>query len=313
MLILTFDDDSLILIDYTAKIKDDGTVFDTTSKSIAKDNSIYDPNKRYTPTLVSINNIAYPQRAIINDTLAQSNVGDNLTIEISPKDAFGERDSSKIRAIPLRKLGDIADRVSVGDNIKVGEKEGLVKLISSGRVRIDFNHKFAGKIAIYDITIIKLLDTPELKIKGIINEVFSTDDESINFTLDNNTLIINVPSLLLFNNDLTRMKNNIQSDIFSFIPTIQSIMFTDTYINEFSQKDTFDTSSNISPTSEPHTMSDEASTSDSQLSEPTIPESSVDTSSESPTNVYESESSTGSSIVEPDSESNFGSLDEAKF
>ena len=338
MLILTFDDDSLILIDYTAKIKEDDTVFDTTSENIAKERSIYDSDKRYTPALVSINNIAYPQRQKINDMLAQSNVGDNLTVEIPPQDAFGERDPSKVKVLPLRRLGENADRVSVGDRIKVDDQEGLVKLISSGRIRIDFNHKFAGKTPIYDITIVKLLDTPELKIKGIIKELFSIDDESVEFTLDGDNLIVNVPSLL-FTDDLVRMKNNIQSDIFSFVPTLRSITFTDIYINEFPQRNI----SNILPTSEPHTeISDDISTSESESSESTISESSTDTptehhtsstsesvetssddisTSKSPetptfepsTTAHESEPATESSIVEPDSESSSGSLDEEKY
>jgi len=45
---------SLILIDYTAKVKDSDEVFETTIEENAKKSNLYDPGIKYEPRLVSI-------------------------------------------------------------------------------------------------------------------------------------------------------------------------------------------------------------------------------------------------------------------
>ncbi|KAG2478218.1 MAG: putative Peptidylprolyl isomerase, partial [Nitrosopumilales archaeon] len=51
---MTFSKGSLILIDYTAKVKDTNEVFETTSEDDAKKHSIHDTNIKYQPKLVSV-------------------------------------------------------------------------------------------------------------------------------------------------------------------------------------------------------------------------------------------------------------------
>ena len=51
---MTFSNGTLILIDYTAKVKNTDEVFDTTIESAAKKHSLHDPNIKYQPKLISI-------------------------------------------------------------------------------------------------------------------------------------------------------------------------------------------------------------------------------------------------------------------
>ena len=51
---MTFDKSSLILVDYTAKVKDTEEVFDTTIEEEAKKHSIHESNVKYQPKLVSV-------------------------------------------------------------------------------------------------------------------------------------------------------------------------------------------------------------------------------------------------------------------
>ena len=45
---------SLILIDYTAKVKDNDLTFETTREDEAKKSDMYDPTRRYEPRLISV-------------------------------------------------------------------------------------------------------------------------------------------------------------------------------------------------------------------------------------------------------------------
>ncbi|MCA9820150.1 MAG: FKBP-type peptidyl-prolyl cis-trans isomerase, partial [Nitrosarchaeum sp.] len=142
---MTFSKGSLILVDYTAKVKDTEEIFDTTIEEEAKKHSIYEPNVKYQPKLVSIDEVSYPVLKGLDEALAKTSTGDKLTVEVTPDKGFGERDSGKVRMIPIRKLGEDAEKVSVGDTIEIDNKRGIVRFIGSGRVQIDYNHKYAGK------------------------------------------------------------------------------------------------------------------------------------------------------------------------
>ena len=157
---MTFKKGQLILVDYTAKIKDTGEVFETTIEEDAKKSSIHEPNVKYQPKLVSVGESWVIKG--LDDALPETSVGDKKTIEVSPDKGFGTRDKGKVRMIPLRKLGEDAEKVSVGDTVEVDDKRGIIRYIGSGRVQIDYNHRFAGKTILYEINVKKSLDADEI-------------------------------------------------------------------------------------------------------------------------------------------------------
>jgi len=163
---LTFSKGSLILVDYTAKVKDTNEVFETTIEDEAKKHSIHDANIKYQPKLVSVGE-SWVLKGL-DEALANTKVSDKLTVEVTPDKGFGERDSGKVRMIALRKLGEDAEKVSVGDTIDIDNKRAIVRFIGSGRVQIDYNHRYAGKTILYDVNIIKSLESDEDKVHGIL-------------------------------------------------------------------------------------------------------------------------------------------------
>jgi peptidylprolyl isomerase len=117
----------LILVDYTAKVKDTDDIFDTTIEADAKKHSIYEENVKYQPKLVSIGEVSYPVLKGLDEALAKTSVGEKLTVEVTPDKGFGERDTKKVRMIPVRKLCEDAEKVSVGDTIEVDNKRGIIR------------------------------------------------------------------------------------------------------------------------------------------------------------------------------------------
>ena len=234
---MTFDKGSLILIDLTAKVKDSDTVFDTTREEDAKKHSIYEQHIKYRPRLVSIGEISYLVLSGLEEALAKTSVGDNLTIEVTPDKGFGQRDPKKIRMIPIRKLGDDAEKVSVGDTIEVDNKIGVIRFIGSGRVKMDYNHKYAGETILYDVNVIKSLDSPNDQITEILKNKFDIEDSEIAFELKDKEVNITIPKEILRAENLQMMKHFIQIDIFRFAPTLEKISFVETHVNNTSQKE----------------------------------------------------------------------------
>ena len=233
---MTFDKGSLILVDYTAKVKDSEEVFDTTIEEDAKKHSIHEQNVKYQPKLVSIGEVSYPVLKGLDEALAKTAVGDKLTVEVTPDKGFGERDSGKVRMIPIRKLGEDAEKVSVGDTIEVDNKRGIIRFIGSGRVQVDYNHRYAGKTILFDVNVIKSLDSPNDKVDGILKNRLPVEDSKILFDLKDKEVNISVPEEILRADGLQIMKHFIQLDVFKFVPTLEKVSFVETHVNKQAQE-----------------------------------------------------------------------------
>jgi len=229
---LTFSKSSLILVDYTAKVKDTDDIFDTTIEADAKKHSIYEENVKYQPKLVSIGEVSYPVLKGLDEALAKTSVGEKLTVEVTPDKGFGERDTKKVRMIPIRKLGEDAEKVSVGDTIEVDNKRGIIRYIGSGRVQVDYNHRYAGKTILYDVNVIKSLDSPSDKVDGILKNRLPVEDSKIAFDLKDKEVSITIPEEILRADGLQIMKHFIQLDIFKFVSTLEKVNFVETHINK---------------------------------------------------------------------------------
>ncbi|MCV0412499.1 peptidylprolyl isomerase [Nitrosarchaeum sp.] len=244
---MTFNKGSLILIDYTAKVKDNAEVFDTTIEEDAKKHSIHESNVKYQPKLVSIGEVSYPVLKGLDEALAKTSVGDKLTIEVTPDKGFGERDSGKVRMIPIRKLGEDAEKVSVGDTIEVDNKRGIIRYIGSGRVQIDYNHRYAGKTILYDVNVVKSLETPNDKVDGILKNRLPLEDSKIAFELKDKEVNITIPEEILRADGLQIMKHFIQLDIFKFVPSLEKVNFIETHVNKQTQTKKAETKEEKSP------------------------------------------------------------------
>ena len=227
---MPFKKGSLILVDYTAKVKDTNEVFETTTEEEAKKHSLHDANIKYQPKLVSVGESWVIKG--LDDALANANVGDKTTVEVSPDKGFGVRDTGKVRMIPLRKLGEDAEKVSVGDTIELDEKKGIIRFIGSGRVQVDFNHRFAGKTILYDINVVKALEADEDKITGILKRHMPVEDSKIAFKKNGNALDITIPEELFRVDGLQIIKHFIQMDVFKFVTSIEKVNCVETYLNK---------------------------------------------------------------------------------
>jgi peptidylprolyl isomerase len=227
---LTFTKGSLVLIDYTAKVKDSNEVFETTIAEEAKKHSIFEENAKYQPKLVSVGESWVIKG--LDDALASAKTGDKLTVDVTPDKGFGDRDPGKVRMIPLRKLGEDAEKVTVGDTIEVDQKVGIVRFIGSGRVQIDFNHRFAGKTITYDVNSVKSLETDEDKIAAILKRHLPVEDSKIVSKLNGKVLDVTIPEEIFGAEGLRVIKHFAQIDIFKFVPSLEKINFVESYINK---------------------------------------------------------------------------------
>ena len=188
---------SLILIDYTAKVKDSDEIFETTVEENAKKSNLYDPSIKYEPRLVSIGE-GWILKGL-DEILSTAKLGDALDVDIPPDKAFGMRDPNKVRMIPQRKFGDKADEIKAGDVVDIDDRRGFVRFIGSGRVQVDFNHRLAGKTLNYNVNILKILQTNEEKATSLVKRRLLVDGDKISISFDKSEIDHYLTRGILFN------------------------------------------------------------------------------------------------------------------
>jgi peptidylprolyl isomerase len=221
---------SLILLDYTAKIKDTGNVIETTIEEDAKKSGTHDPSHRYEPKLISVGD-GWVLKGL-DEALLTANEGNKMDVEVSPDKGFGERDPSKIRMIPQRKLGDKADEVSVGDEIEIEKRKGIVRHVGSGRVQLDFNHRFAGRVILYNINVVKKIQTDDDKVKSLTRRWIPLKEDKIKFEMEVPILELVLPEETFLLDGIQIVKGALSNEIFKYVPSITTVRFVEEYASQ---------------------------------------------------------------------------------
>ncbi len=140
--------------------------------------------------------------------------------------------------IPLRKLGEKANEVSIGDVIELDDRIGIIRFIGSGRVQVDFNHKYAGRTLVYDANIVKKLDKDDEKISNLIRRRLPIDTTEVKYEIRESDLEISLPENTFLIEGIQIIKRGISTDIFKFVPSLKNIIFIEKYANPSSTTNT---------------------------------------------------------------------------
>lgn len=217
-----------IVIDYVAKVKETGEVFDTTSEEVAKKEHLYKEGDIYESKLVVIGE-GWVLKAL-DENLATMEVGKLATVELSPAKAFGERDAEKIRRVPLKQLLAREITPSLGMRIEFGGKMATIRAIGAGRVLLDFNPPLAGKTLVYEVTVQKKLETTEEQIAALIHRrIPAVEQTKFEFAVKTKIAAIEMPEDTFYLEGIQVAKRGIVVDIQRFFPNITSVKFTETF------------------------------------------------------------------------------------
>jgi peptidylprolyl isomerase len=224
-----------ILLDYIAKVKETGEVFDTTIEEIAKKERLYKEGEIYEPKLVVIGE-GWVLKAL-DESLTNMDVGKTETIEIPPEKAFGARDPEKVRRVPLRHLTAKGITPTLGMRLEYDGKMATVRAIGAGRVLLDFNPPLAGKTLVYEVTVKKKLETPEEKIAALIHRRIPTVEvEKFKFTIKAKNVSIEMPEEAFYLEGIQVAKRGIALDVQKFFPEITAVKFIETFKAESKTK-----------------------------------------------------------------------------
>lgn len=161
----------VIRLHYTGKVNETGEIFDTTYEEVAKEAGIYNEKGIYGPVPIAVG--AGHVLKGLDEQLEGLEVGKKYEIIVPPEKGFGKRDPKLIKTFTLGQFRRRGMYPIPGMEIELegsdGKKiRGRIISVSSGRVRVDFNHPYAGKHLVYEVEILERIEDPIEKVKALI-------------------------------------------------------------------------------------------------------------------------------------------------
>lgn len=227
---MTLQKSTLIFANYTAKVKDTGEAIETTSEEEAKKLNIHDATRKYEPRLIAVG-----EGWVIgglDDEVMKMDVGQKKLIELTPDKAFGQRDPTQLRMIPLRKFGERAHELAVGDTVDVDNRVGVVRFVGSGRAQVDFNHRLAGKNIVYDFEVVKKVEADTDKVRALIDRRFAGEGPKVTFSMKEGELDVEIPEELFLLDGLQIIKRGVSTDVFKFVPQVAKVRFVERFASK---------------------------------------------------------------------------------
>ena len=219
---------NFILIDYVARVKETGEVFDTTIEETAKKERLYKEGEIYEPKLVVIGE-GWVLKAL-DESLITMEVGKTASVEIPPEKAFGKRAPEKVKRVSLRQLTAKGITPSIGMRVEYNGKMATVRTLGAGRVLLDFNPPLAGKTLIYEVTVQKKLRTRKAKIAALIHRrIPLVEEPKFKFTLKEKTVSIEMPEEAFYLEGIQVAKRGIAVDVQRFFSKIATVSFIETF------------------------------------------------------------------------------------
>lgn len=169
-------------IEYTGRLKEDGTIFDTTDEKVAKQNNSYDKNADYSPAVICVGENSIMKA--LEEQLVGKETGKEYTFEIGAENAFGRKDAKLIQMISLGKFRQQNIQPIPGLQLNIDGVFGIVKTVSGGRCLVDFNHPLAGKDIIYNVSIKRIVDDNKEKLGSLLKTHLNIRDAGIELKED---------------------------------------------------------------------------------------------------------------------------------
>ncbi|OYT61296.1 MAG: peptidylprolyl isomerase [Thermofilum sp. ex4484_15] len=217
-----------ILIEYTAMIKNEGKVFDTTNEEEAKKHGIYEEGRIYEPFFIILGEGWLPRG--LEKRLEGLEVGEEKEIELPPEEAFGRRDPKKIKVLPALELSKRGIIPRVNREVEINGLKGVIRSVGGGRVVIDFNHPLADKTLVYKIKIIKRVENLEEKVRELVHRWLRTvEREDIVAKVEGGIITVKLPMEVFSLERLPLLLRGVVSDIKKYISEAKLIRFVEEF------------------------------------------------------------------------------------
>ncbi|MCK4717995.1 MAG: peptidylprolyl isomerase [Thermoplasmata archaeon] len=229
----------VIRLEYELWAKETSELVDTTKEEVAQDEGRFDPDVKYEPmpTIVDAGKLL----PLMDKDLLKAKVGKEREVEIPAEEAYGKRDPKQVELHSIHEILRLPefkkkDEVpQVGMDITLKGKKGMIISMTSGRVRVDFNHPMAGKTLVYKYKVVSKADTPEDKVAWIIEANYAKGGDFKTEVKKDEAEII-LPDVCKYDDGWFLSKYRVVSDLRDVL-SLTSIRFVEEYVKKEEEKD----------------------------------------------------------------------------
>lgn len=154
-----------IQINYTGRVKDGNSVFDTTDENVAHAEGLEHHHGQMKPVTICVGEGHL--LPALDGRLEGASLGKH-TFEVKVEEAFGKKDAKLMRLIPMKMFHKEKINPVPGLPITVDDQQGVVRAVSGGRVIVDFNHPLAGQDLVYEIDAIKEVTDKKEQVEAVL-------------------------------------------------------------------------------------------------------------------------------------------------
>ncbi len=213
-------------INYVEKVEITDRVTDTNIEGVARDADIYSPEDalRYRPLPIIVG--SHRPTEGLDDALLDIQVGDERDFQVPPEKAYGTRDPKLVDRVPLGFLRRQGITPVRGLPIRTRKGLAIIRSITGGRVRLDYNHPLAGRVLAYHVEVAEEAKNPETKLRWLIEmRLPGIDSDSHIVEVDEGkaSVELNVGDLSV--EDVGQLRSLLERDVSQHLPEVTQIIF----------------------------------------------------------------------------------------
>ncbi|MDY6774249.1 MAG: peptidylprolyl isomerase [Candidatus Nanohaloarchaea archaeon] len=184
------EEGDVVEIDYIGRVSDTGEIFDLTSEEVAEEEGYETEEMELGPVRVLIG----AEHVIpgLEEVLKDMDEEESRTVEVDAEDAFGERSGDSIETFSESEFEQYDVEPRRGLVVEIDGRRGKILSVSSGRVRVDFNHPLAGKDLEYDVEMLDVLEDAEERVDAVL-EYYGMDELDLEKELEEGELVLELP------------------------------------------------------------------------------------------------------------------------
>lgn len=218
---------SFVMVDYTIRDLQTSEFYATTVETVAKESGEFREGEFFPALIVVGEGRLLPS---VENSLVGMSEGEKKSLELSPKEAYGAYDKSKLKTMSMRKIkrSGIED-LHPGDIISVEGERGHVKAVSGGRAQVDFNHPLAGKPLQVDVHVSRILRRDDEKIRALASDSFGLNPEKFSVKVKKKVVSVELPPLAYSKRDSYVRKLRFLSRVMRHVPGAERVRFEETF------------------------------------------------------------------------------------